>query len=79
MVKIEVPLSNYAASYLQIMFNGPRINWKNGAKMIIIEVPLNLAYEKKCFVIVLFLYFMYDKCPTAESLGFDKTLSESSK
>ena len=46
---------NFAASYFQILFNGPRRVWRCGAKRIKVEVPLFFAqsnnnwYEKKCF------------------------------
>jgi hypothetical protein len=38
---------NFAASYLQVLFNGPRRVWGCGAKMVKIEVPLSLPHSQK--------------------------------
>ena len=35
-------LCKFAASYFQILFNGPRMVWRCGAKMVKIEVPYML-------------------------------------
>ncbi len=37
-------LCKFAASYFQILFNGPRMVWRCGAKMVKIEVPFIFAF-----------------------------------